>query len=89
MAYYIVDFPFFRALFAFASVDPKVPISFSTAQSRYFYELFSATTDRTLYVRAVIYRGTSTGFESRYSQVDVPADQPKIFVPVGRRTEDV
>lgn len=86
MAYYIVDFPFFRALFAFASVDPKVPISFSTAQSRYFYELFSATTDRTLYVRAVIYRGTSPGFESRYSQVDVPADQPKIFIPV--REED-
>lgn len=83
MTYRIADFPFFRALFAFASVDPKVPISFSTAQSRYFYEIFSATTDRTLYVRAVIYKGTGASLDSRYSQVDVPAEQSRVFVPVG------
>lgn len=87
MTYRITDFSFFRALFAFASVDPKVPISFSTTQSRYFYEIFSATTDRTLYVRAVIYKGTGTSLDSRYSQVDAPAEQSRVFVPVGEEEE--
>lgn len=91
MAYRITDFRFFRALFAFASVDPKVPISFSTAQTKYFYEIFSATTDKTFYVRAVIYKGSGanigTGLDGRYSQIDAPAEQPKIFVPLGPEEE--
>lgn len=87
MTYCITDFRFFRALFTFASIDPKVPISFSAAQTKYLYEIFSATADKTLYVRAVIYKNSSVntgmGLDSRYSQVDGPTEQSRIFVPVG------